>query len=98
VSASAEVTRDEVLTVEDLREIWSTCPASERLEAFSLAPQAAAEDFFLGLPARELCELLLELPSEEQRSWMRMLPPDDAADVIQHARVEKRSHLLGESA
>ena len=34
------------------------------------------------------------MPAREQRSWMRLLPPDDAADVIQAAPTEKRDALL----
>lgn len=94
MSASAEPVREEVLSVEDLREIWSTCPAMERIEAFSLAPRPVAEDFFLGLPARQLCDLLLDLPAEQRRSWMRLLPPDDAADLIQCAPGEQRRSLM----
>ena len=84
----------EPLTVEDLREIWSSLPMSERMEAFALAPRGAAEEFFLGLPARDMCEVLLALPSEERRSWMRLGPPDDAADLIQHAPQDQRAGLL----
>src|SRR5262245_52325752 len=94
MSASVERVPQEVLTVEDLREIWSTLSTTERVEAFSLAPRPVAEDFFLGLSARETCELLLALPSEDQRSWMRLLPPDDAADLIQCAPEAQRSALL----
>jgi len=41
-----------------------------------------------------MTELLLALPQGEQRLWLRLLPPDDAADIIQDAPEEKRPALL----
>jgi magnesium transporter len=47
------------------------------------------------LSAREQAELLLDLPKEEQRSWMRVLAPDDAADLLQEVPVlDERERLL----
>jgi magnesium transporter len=37
---------------------------------------------------------VLGVPAREQRSWLRSLPPDDAADLIQSAPLEKREALL----
>src|SRR4030095_4918266 len=85
----------EPLTVDDLREIWFSLPMSERMEAFSLASRGVAEEFFLGLPARDMCEVLLALPSEERRSWIRLVPPDDAGDLIQHTPEDQSVGLLG---
>jgi magnesium transporter len=35
------------------------------------------------MPARDAFELLIGMPEEERRDWLRALAPDDAADVIQ---------------
>jgi magnesium transporter len=86
--------RQEQLTVDELRDIWVALSPDERLEGFSLLPKAAAEDFFLGLPARDMAELVLGLPPDERRSWMRLAPPDDVADLIQHSSREHREQLL----
>ena len=37
---------------------------------------------------------MLGVPAREQRSWLRSLPPDDAADLIQSAPMTKREALL----
>jgi magnesium transporter len=58
-----------------------------------LAP-AEAEDFFLSLPARDQVEVLKALP-QGKRSWMRLLAPDDAADLVQQAPPDEREGLLG---
>src|SRR5262249_13846801 len=57
-------------------------------------PHAEAEDFLLALPARDQAELILETSAGERRSWMRLLPPDDAADVIQASPETERESLL----
>jgi magnesium transporter len=58
-----------------------------------LEPQAA-EDFFLELDAHAQAAVLLGLPVWEQRLWLRLLPPDDAADVLQGVPDDERSDLL----
>ena len=69
----------------DLRTIWRILTPEERVEAFHLLPRDDAEEFFLGLSARDLAGLMLNLPRNERRSWMRLLAPDDAADLVQEA-------------
>lgn len=41
------------------------------------------EDQFLVMSPEEQRDYLHELPSVQRRSWLRLLPPDDAADLIQ---------------
>jgi len=38
--------------------------------------------------------VVLSLPPVERRSWIRLLPPDDAADLIQAAPSDARDGLL----
>ena len=74
---------------------WNTLPPEERITAFQQLPYAEKDDFFLALSARDQAELVLSLPSGERRIWMRLLPPDDATDLIQEATEEERAGLLG---
>ena len=53
-----------------------------------------ADDFFLQLSARDRSQLVLALPPGERRLWIRLLAPDDAADLIQEAPAEERENLL----
>jgi magnesium transporter len=46
------------------------------------------------MPARDPIDLVLALPDDERRSWLRTLAPDDAADLIQGAPRAERSGLL----
>src|SRR5665647_2051263 len=43
---------------------------------------------------RDPVELVLSMPEEERRTWLRALAPDDAADLIQDAPRKERSSLL----
>jgi len=71
------------LDVDDLQETWRILAPEDRLEAFFDLPRAEAEDFFLDLSARDEHQLISLMPSGQRRSWLRLLPPDDAADVLQ---------------
>jgi len=83
-------------TSRELLEEWPHLSAAERLQAFEALPRGHADDFFLKLDTREQFEIIHLLPEEERRIWLRLLPPDDAADVIQCAPVEQRAHWIAE--
>jgi magnesium transporter len=82
------------LSLEDLRAAWPLLTLQDRLEAFRLVSHENSEDFFLSLGAEAQAFLLLALPAAERRVWMRLLPPDDAADLVQAVSAERRLELL----
>lgn len=84
------------LAADDLRETWYLLAPEDRLEAFLDLPRPEAEDFFLDLSARDQYELLAAMSVPPRRSWMRLLPPDDAADLVQEADEEEREGLLAQ--
>jgi magnesium transporter len=94
MSGSPEPEIEEPLSISDLEEAWSLLVPSDRLESFRALERTDAEDFFLSLSARDQAELLLALPSAERRSWIRLLAPDDAADLVQEVSHEQREELL----
>lgn len=81
-------------TSSELYDAWPVLSLMERIEAFELLKRDAADDFFLQLSARDRAQLLRGLPGGERRLWMRMLAPDDAADLIQEASSDERENLL----
>jgi magnesium transporter len=85
---------EKVFTLPELYDAWPALSPDERVDAFELLQRDDADEFFLQLSARDRAELLLSLPVGERRLWMRLLAPDDAADVVQEARVEQRESLL----
>jgi magnesium transporter len=77
-----------------LWEEWPALSAKQRVRRFKQLPRHAADEFYLSLDPREQETLLLSLPQGEQRLWLRVLPPDDAVDVIQEAPPGERDRLL----
>ena len=81
-------------TLSELYEAWRILSIDERVKGFESIPRNDADDFFQQLSARDRAELILALPPGERRLWMRLLAPDDAADVIQEAPQQEREGLL----
>lgn len=59
-------------------------------------PREPSADEFLGLSTQEQFHLLLGAPESRRKVWLRILPPDDAADLIQLAPEQDRDVLLAE--
>lgn len=78
----------------ELREAWWVLSMPDRIEGFRMLGADAAEEFFFDLGPHDQAELLLALPPAERRLWIRLLAPDDAADLIQEAPEEQRPQLL----
>ena len=87
-------TRDLPLTAEELRAAWPVLSPSERVEGLLLLPRDQAEDLFFEQTAADQAEVVLALPEAERRSWMRVLAPDDAADLIQAVHDETARRRL----
>jgi magnesium transporter len=81
-------------TPAELYDAWPVLSLEERVEGFEFLKRDAAENFFLQLGARDRAQLLMALPLGERRLWMRILAPDDAADLIQEAPGDERENLL----
>ena len=92
--SSPDTEFEERLSISDLQEAWSLLVHSDRLESFRALDRTDAEDFFLSLSARDQAELLLGLPPAERRSWVRLLAPDDCADLVQEVPAEQREELM----
>jgi magnesium transporter len=78
----------------ELKDAWDVLSVTERLEGLRLLGLAELEDLFLGVPAHDQMQILLAATRWEARSWIRLLPPDDAADVVQQADPGDRPALL----
>src|SRR6185436_15729160 len=53
-----------------------------------------AEELFLELRPADQLQVVLDAPPAQKRTWMRLLAPDDAADVLQEADPATRAELL----
>jgi magnesium transporter len=88
------VENDDELSVDELRDAWPLLDLDERGDGLRVLPREDAEEFFIALPAHDQAQLVLHFRPGQRRQWMRMLEPDDVADVIQDAGEEHRSTLL----
>ncbi|HEV7732840.1 MAG TPA: magnesium transporter [Candidatus Binatia bacterium] len=79
------VVSDTPLSGTDLAHVWRLLAPQERVEGFLLLPRAEAEELFFALSSADQAAIVLGLPEGERRSWIRLLAPDDAADLIQAA-------------
>jgi len=82
------------LPLADLRDAWLVLSKADRADGFRILKRSDAEEFFLGLTAGDMAELLHALPEKERRVWVRLLAPDDAADLLQSAPPEDREKLI----
>jgi magnesium transporter len=82
------------ITETEVRDTWPLLSRADRALAFHLLSREQAGDFFLALGAADQAELLATMAAAEKRTWIRVLPPDDAADVVQAAADEDKPALL----
>jgi magnesium transporter len=85
---------EERLTTSELRDVWALLSGDERIDGFHQVDPAEADNFFLGLSAREQAQMLNSMQAGERRLWLRLLPPDDVADTVQQVPKEDRAALL----
>ena len=82
------------LSLDDLRDAWRILDGEERLEGFRMLGVLDAEEFFTQLPTTDQRALLDTFSATERRHWVRMLAPDDAADLLQELDEQRRSEYL----
>jgi len=87
---------DARLTGDELRDAWAVLSSIERLEGFQHLDRSEADEFFLGLSTHEQAAMLRSMRSGERRLWLRLLAPDDAADLVQELPEEERPAFLGQ--
>ena len=81
-------------TVDDLRDVWPLLTPEERVDHFAHLSREEADDFFLSISPRAQAQILRGCPPGERRLWLRLLAPDDVADVLQDFPAEEREALL----
>lgn len=77
-----------------LEDRWVSLSPEERAWLFEHLPHTMAEEFFSTLEIGRKVDLLRSLSQPARKLWMRLLPPDDAADVVQAAPEEEREELV----
>jgi magnesium transporter len=80
--------------IPDLLSRWPALRPEERVRQFRLLTRDLREELFWGLPAPDQAELLAAMPEHERRTYLRSLPPDDVADIVQSVAEEEREGLM----
>jgi len=80
--------------IEELRAAWPVLSPDERVAGFELLDREAAIEFFLERTARGQSQIIQYLPQRERLLWLRLLAPDDAADLLQEIPPEERDALI----
>ncbi len=88
------VAENDPLSAEELREAWLVLDLAERSDGLKLLNEEDAEELFISLSARDQRLLLLYWRPGKRRSWIRLLEPDDVADVIQDADEDEHAGLM----
>jgi magnesium transporter len=92
--AAAAAADDDALSADELRDAWPLLDLDERGDGLRVLPREDAEEFFIQLSATDHAQLMLHFRPGQRRQWMRLLEPDDAADVVQAAPEDQRQTLL----
>ncbi len=87
-------TKEEIPFLQSLLESWPTLTLEQRIENFQKLQREDAEEIFLNLGAADQYDLILALLPTTKRSWIRLLDPDDAADLVQQFLPEERVNIL----
>lgn len=82
------------LSLENLLENWQILTFNQRLEVFAMLGRIDQEELFLNLSCDYQVELFEEFPHGEKRSWIRLLAPDDIADLIQNLDKDAEGYAL----
>lgn len=81
-------------SLENLLENWQVLTRSQRMEVFGVLGRIDQEELFINLSYDYQAELFEEFPQGEKRSWIRLLAPDDIADLIQNLDEEQQAYAL----
>ena len=91
---AAHPATQEFVTPDELLELWPILDPEEQVEGFRHLDREAAEFFFLNRATVGQATLILGLPEGERRLWVRLLAPDDLADVLQIVPSARRTELI----
>jgi magnesium transporter len=88
------MTSESTPTVNSALLAWSRLTMEERVRTFRSLARNEREELFIDLPSPDQAELVLTMPQHERRTYLRVLPPDDVADLVQASPMEGRNSLI----
>jgi magnesium transporter len=88
------MTQPPVTPFAELQANWPHLSLEDRVKGFRKFTRDYREDLFLSLSSADQAELVLTMPEHERRTYLRTLPPDDVADLIQEAGDDEKDGLM----
>jgi magnesium transporter len=80
--------------VDETLEQWPSLTPEERKNLFLNLQREDEDELFLRLNSHDQAEILSNATLSQRKIWIRLLAPDDAADVIQERPVDERDAYL----
>jgi magnesium transporter len=81
-------------SLENMLDHWQSLTHTQREQVFLMLGRLDQEELFINLSADYQAEIFVLIPHAEKRSWIRLLAPDDIADLIQNLDVETQAEAL----
>lgn len=81
-------------SLENMLDHWQGLTHSQRAQVFAILGRIDQEELFINLSSDYQAELFEDIPHAEKRSWIRLLAPDDIADLIQNLDDEAQTSTL----
>lgn len=81
-------------SLENLLDNWQSLTHNQREQIFTMLGRIDQEELFINLSSDYQAEIFELIPHAERRSWIRLLAPDDIADLIQNLFDETQAEAL----
>ena len=81
-------------SLENLLDNWQSLTHNQREQVFLMLGRIDQEELFINLSSDYQAEIFELIPHAERRSWIRLLAPDDIADLIQNLFDETQAEAL----
>ncbi|MEA9357497.1 magnesium transporter [Bacteriovorax sp. PP10] len=81
-------------SLENLLDNWQSLTHNQREQVFMMLGRIDQEELFINLSSDYQAEIFELIPHAERRSWIRLLAPDDIADLIQNLFDESQAEAL----
>lgn len=81
-------------SLENLLDNWQSLTHNQREQVFMMLGRIDQEELFINLSSDYQAEIFELIPHAERRSWIRLLAPDDIADLIQNLFDETQAEAL----
>jgi magnesium transporter len=77
-----------------LADLWSSLSAEERDNYLEVLPRDQLSALFIELDTHDQKQLLISVPISTKKKWVKILDPDDLADILREVSDEDKEEML----